>query len=230
MELEQHFVGDCPGREVHVRVLLADDHEIVLKGLRRVLADQSDWVVCGEARNGREAVALAEEQRPDVIVMDISMPELNGLDATRKIRKLLPQTEVLILSQHFSHQLVEEVLEVGARGYMTKSDAARDLVTAVEALASHRTFLTSQASEALVNRFRMPELGLSRSHVNRLTGREREVVQLLAEGKTSKEVAIGLGISVKTAETHRANIMRKLNLHSVSELTRYAIQNKIVDI
>ncbi|MGH9703088.1 MAG: response regulator, partial [Candidatus Acidiferrales bacterium] len=185
----------------------------------------------GEAESGRDAVSKVEELRPDIAILDISMPELNGVEATRRIRKISPHTEVLILSVHQSDQLIREILDAGAKGYIVKSDSDRDLVIALEALASHKPFFTPSATEMLLN-------GYTKSGVHtplpeplgeRLTSREREIVQILAEGKSSKEVASDLGISVKTAETHRANIMRKLDLHSVSELVRYAVRNEIIE-
>ena len=194
-----------------------------------LLSSRPGWSICAEAATGREAVALAAEHRPNIVVIDISMPELNGLEATRKIRKMLPRTEVLVLSLHYSDQLVREVLDSGARAYILKSDADRDLLAAVEALANNRSFFTSGAAQILIDGFckptSTPETPLLRKA---LSAREREVVQLLAEGKTSKEVAVVLGISVKTAETHRANIMRKLDMHSVSELVRYAVRHNMI--
>ncbi len=176
--------------------------------------------------------AAAEPKlRPDVVILDISMPELNGLEATRKIHKSLPQTEVLILSLHYSDELVRNVVEAGARAYIVKSDSDRDLVIAVEALANHQSFFTSQATQTLVEGFlnREGPSGPRSSVRHGLTSREREVLQLLTEGKSSREAAATLGISVKTAETHRANIMRKLELHSVTELVRYAVRNQIIE-
>jgi DNA-binding NarL/FixJ family response regulator len=214
-----------------LRILVADDHDIIRRGLKELLASRSGWEVCAEAKTGREAVTLAEQFKPEVVVMDISMPDLNGLEAARQIRKSLPRTEILILTQHFSDQLVREIVEAGVRAYIMKSDADRDLVAAVEALANHRPFFTARAADMLLDGFRRPKSALDPDTVirNRLTAREREIVQLLAEGKSSKEVAVTLGISVKTAETHRANIMRKLELHSVSELVRYAVRNQIIE-
>jgi DNA-binding NarL/FixJ family response regulator len=211
-----------------MRILIADDHDIIRKGVKAVLSTHPGWEVCAEASTGREAVARAEQHRPDIVVMDISMPELNGLEAARQIRKMLPKTEVMILSLHFSDQLVREVVDVGAHGYILKSDADKDLVKAVEALANRRSFFTSGAAELILDGAR--DKGSSTTLMrNRLTSREREIVQLLAEGKSSKEVAVALGISVKTAETHRANIMRKLEVHSVSELVRYAVKNHMIE-
>ncbi|HZP32043.1 MAG TPA: response regulator transcription factor [Candidatus Acidoferrales bacterium] len=212
----------------NLRVLIADDHEIVRRGLRTLVSSRPGWVVCAEASTGREAVARAEEHRPDVVVMDIVMPGLNGLEATRKIRKILPKTHVVILSLHYSDDLVREVLDAGARSYILKTDASRDLITAIEAMAKNRTFFTTVAAQALVDRFCNPRATAPLMRAL-LSGREREIVQLLAEGNSSKEVAKVLGISVKTAETHRANIMRKLEMHSVSELVRYAVKHHITE-
>jgi len=214
-----------------MKILVADDHDIIRRGLKQLITSRPGWEVCGEAKTGREAVALVEQLKPEIIVMDISMPDLNGLEAARRIHKSFPKIGILILTLHFSDQLVRDIVEAGARAYIMKSDADRDLVSAVEALANHRTFFTSRAAEMLLNGFASqnavpdPEAHLR----NRLTSREREIVQLLAEGKSSKEVAVALGISVKTAETHRANIMRKLEMHSVSEVVRYAVKNQIIE-
>jgi DNA-binding NarL/FixJ family response regulator len=214
-----------------LRILVADDHDILRRGLKQLLTARAGWEVCAEAKTGREAVNLAAQAKPEVVVMDISMPDLNGLEAARRIRKQLPKTEIVILTLHFSDQLVHDVVEAGARGYIMKGDAERDLVTAVEAAAHHRSFFTARAGDMLLNGFRNRSAISEQSSLirNRLTSREREIVQLLAEGKSSKEVAVALGISVKTAETHRANIMRKLELHSVSELVRYAVKNQIIE-
>jgi DNA-binding NarL/FixJ family response regulator len=214
-----------------LNILVADDHDIIRRGLKDLLAAKPGWEVCAEAKTGKEAVTLAEQFKPHIVVMDISMPDLNGLEAARRIHKSLPKTGILILTMHFSDQLVREVVEAGARGYILKSDADRDLVTAVDSISKRRTFFTSRASEMLLGDFSFQATGAEPKLParNRLTAREREIVQLLAEGKSSKEVAVSLGISVKTAETHRANIMRKLEIHSVSELVRYAIKNQIIE-
>ncbi len=214
-----------------LRILIADDHDILRRGLKQLLTAHPGWMVCAEARTGREAVSLAEAHKPDIVVIDISMPDLNGLEAARRIRKALPKVGIIILTLHFSDQLVKDIVEAGARAYVMKNDADRDLVNAVEALANHRTFFTARAAEMLLNDFsdRISATRPQAAPRSRLTSREREIVQLLAEGKSSKEVAGVLGISVKTAETHRANIMRKLQVHSVSELVRYAIKNSIIE-
>jgi DNA-binding NarL/FixJ family response regulator len=206
------------------RILLADDHDVVRRGLRTLLEGKSGFEVCGEARTGREAVVKSQELNPDVIVMDISMPELNGLDATIQIRRIMPQAKVVIITQHESEELARQVASIGARAYVLKTDSERDLVGAVTAVWQ-QGFVTPRTRELMI------EPGTqSGAYRQNLTGREREVIQLLAEGKSSKEVAATLKISVKTAETHRANIMRKLNLHSVSDLVRYAIRNTIAQV
>jgi DNA-binding NarL/FixJ family response regulator len=223
-----HLVGSGIN---NVKILVVDDHDIIRRGLKDLLTAKPGWEVCAEAKTGREAVTLAEQLKPEIIVMDISMPDLNGLEAARRIHKVLPKTGILILTMHFSDQLVRDVVEAGARGYILKSDADKELVTAVDSIANRRTFFTPRASEMLLDGFSRTVTGAEPKlpQRNRLTTREREIVQLLAEGKSSKEVAVALGISVKTAETHRANIMRKLELHSVSELVRYAIKNQIIE-
>lgn len=211
------------------RIVLVDDHEIIRKGLRSVIEVRKDWEIVGEATNGREAVKQVEKLRPDVVVMDISMPELNGLEAVRQIVKIAPRTEVLVLTMHESEDLVREVLEAGARGYLLKSDASGQLVTAIDALRVHKPFLTSKVNEVVLMGFLAGKPLKGETSGGRLTPREREIVQLLSEGMTNKEVASTLDISVKTAETHRTNVMRKLDLHSVSELVRYAVRNHIIE-
>jgi DNA-binding NarL/FixJ family response regulator len=213
-----------------VRILVADDHQVVRTGLRALLESKTGWQVCAEASNGREAVEKAGQLKPDVAVLDIGMPLLNGVEATRQIRKLSPQTEILILTMHDSEQLVQEVLAAGAHGYILKDDADRNLIAAVDALRRHKPYLSSRVSEAASNAGSSSEDGskFSQASRSRLTPREREIVQLLAEGKSNKEIAGYLGISVKTAETHRANIMLKLDFHSLADLVRYAVRNNII--
>ncbi len=214
------------------RIVIADDHEIVRRGLKAIIAGQKEWEVAGEALTGREAVELARQHKPNLVIMDIAMPELNGLEATRQILKEFPGMEVLILTMHESEQVIREVLDTGARGYILKSDAGRELVMAVDALQRHKPYFTTKVSEMILTGFRR---GAANSDEpddaprSRLTPREREIVQLLAEGKSNKEVASALGISVKTAETHRARIMAKLNIRSISDLVRYAVRNRIVE-
>ena len=213
------------------RILVADDHEVVRKGLCTLLRSQPEWEVCGEASDGREAVAKVAASNPDVVILDIGMPNLNGLEATRQILKANPQTKVLILTLHDSDQVVQGVLEAGARGFLLKTDAVRDLIVAVEALRQNRSYFTPKVATMMLDGLRGETGSVPEPPVhNRLTPREREIVQLLAEGKSSKEVAVVLGLSVKTAETHRSNIMRKLDLHSVSDLVLYAVRNNIVHV
>lgn len=210
-----------------VRILLADDHEVVRQGLRRLLETQPGWEICGEASDGRQAVEMAKRLQPGVVVLDFGMPGLNGTEVTRQILKDLPRTEVLILTMHTSEILIRGALEAGARGYVLKSDAARDLVSGVHALIAHKSFLSPSVSGVVVDRFlKCSEEEFPRSS---LTPREQEVIKLLAEGKSNKEVAAVLDISVKTAEAHRANLMHKLNISSLSDLVRYAIRNGIVE-
>jgi DNA-binding NarL/FixJ family response regulator len=213
-----------------VRILLADDHEIVRRGLRGLLEAHPDWEVCAEAENGREAVDRARESRPDVAVLDLSLPELNGLEATRRIRRESPNTEVLVFTVHDSEELVFEALAVGARGYVLKSDGASHLIDAVEALAKHRPFFNSDVMKMIVEGYvrERAEPSSSIGPANDLTRREREVVKLLAEGRGNQEIASELGISVKTVETHRAAIMRKLGFRSIVDLVRYAIREGII--
>lgn len=214
-----------------LRILIADDHEIVRRGLKALIESQPGWVVEGEAATGRQAVELTRRLRPDIVVLDINMPELNGLEAARQIIKEAADTEVLILTMHDADHLIREVLLTGARGYVLKSDAGRDLIAAVESLRNKRPFFTRKVSELVLEGFLKGagEAPAEQSPSGRLTPREREIVQLLAEGMTNKEVAKALNISVKTAETHRANIMEKLGLKSFSELVRYAVRNHIIE-
>lgn len=214
-----------------LRILVADDHEIVRRGLVSLLKSHPRWEVCAEAQDGRQAVEKAKAVRPHVVILDIGMPNLNGLEAARQIQRDNPQCKVLILTITDADEMVRAVLAAGARGFVLKSDAVRDLVAAVEALESDKTFFTSRVAEMVLGGF----LGRSRPGGNEaalanLTPREREIVQLLAEGKSTKEVASHLNLSVKTAETHRSNIMRKLNLHSVSGLVLYAVRNNMVQV
>lgn len=215
-----------------IHILIADDHEIFREGLRSVLAVRPEWVICAEVGDGRDAVARAVEMRPDVAILDFSMPELNGLEAARQMRKVVPQTEVLILTMHSSDRLAHEVLNAGAKGFLLKSDAKRHLVSAVEALSEHRPFFTHTVSSLLINAYLDPQSKApdsSDTPAEQLTQREREIVQLIAEGKSSKEIAGTLGVSEKTVESHRSNILRRLNLHSAVDLVRYAIRNHLIE-
>lgn len=216
-----------------LRILIADDHEVARRGIRAVLESHPGWEVCGEAKDGRETVELAGKLNPDIILLDIGMPNLNGLEAARQILAISPDAAILILTMHDSDHVVREVLRAGARGFLLKSDAGRDLVAAVEALQRQRTFFTTRVSQMVLDGYLdrdNREIAPEEASGDVLTTREREVIQLLAEGKTSKEVAVTLNLSVKTAETHRTNLMRKLDLHSVADLTRYAVRNGIVQV
>lgn len=210
-----------------LRLLLVDDHEVVRRGMAALLEGHEGWQIVGEAADGRSAVKLAEETRPDVVVMDVGMPELNGFEATRQILKVLPQIEVLILTLHDGEQLVREVIDAGARGYVLKSDAGRQLVAAVHSLARHQPYFTSEiAARVYAEARHQPHRG--RPATLGLTRREREVLQLLSEGHNNREVGVRLGISVKTIETHRARVMRKVGVRSLAALVRYAVREGIV--
>lgn len=213
-----------------LRIFIADDHEVARKGIRALIETHPGWEVCGEAGDGREAVKAATRLKPDLVLLDIGMPSLNGLDATRQILAESPDTCVLVLTMHDSEQVVREVLAAGARGFLLKSDAGRDLVSAIEALQARRTFFTTRVAQLVLEGYLHPGPETELPGRSILTPREREVIQLLAEGKTTKEVANTLNLSVKTAETHRTNLMRKLDLHSVVDLTLYAVRNGIVHV
>jgi DNA-binding NarL/FixJ family response regulator len=212
-----------------VSLLVADDHEIVRRGIRALIQEQPGWQIAAEAKDGRDAVAKAKEFRPDVAILDITMPSLNGLDAAMQIAKLSPPTKVLILTIHESDQLSRKALDVGARGYILKTDAAFDLITAVSSLLSDKVFFTPKVSQMVLNGYLRKGPTVSEDEPLQITAREREIVQLLAEGRHSKEVATVLDITVKTVESHRSNILRKLHFHSVTELVRYAVRNHIVE-
>ena len=214
-----------------LRILVVDDHQLMRKGVAAAIRDERpDWEVCGEASTGREAVAAAERLKPDIVVMDISMPDLNGLEATRQIINGNSQTQVLILSVHESEQIVRDVLDCGARGYILKSDAGTDLMGALDALHNNKVFFSSNIAEVLLRGYLDGSPAGDKATPSSLASpREREIIQLVAEGKSNKEVADTLNIGVKTVETHRAHIMAKLNLHSISDLIRYAIRNSIIE-
>jgi DNA-binding NarL/FixJ family response regulator len=211
-----------------LRIVIADDHTVVRRGVRAVLESQPGWEVTGEATTGPEAVALARQLQPDIVVMDLTIPELNGLDATRELLKVSPRTEVLILTMHHSEQLARDALQAGARGYVLKSDSDGILVAAIDSLRRHKPFLTSAVTEFVLDDYLRRTDG-DDVRGTAVTPRERQIIQRLAEGKSNKEVASALGLSVKTVDAHRANIMRKLRLGSAAELVRYAIREKIVE-
>jgi DNA-binding NarL/FixJ family response regulator len=211
-----------------LRLLIADDHAVVRAGLRALLESRKGWEVCAEAADGREAVEKAAKFKPDVIILVIGMPLLNGVEAARRIHKALPQSEILILTMHESDELVQQVVEAGARGYILKDEADRVLHAAIEALRQHKPYFSTRVSEAADAADAGGDPESTRSNRSRLTPREREILQLLAEGKSNKEVATLLNISVNTAEAHRANIMMKLDFRSLADLVLYAVRNKIV--
>jgi DNA-binding NarL/FixJ family response regulator len=213
-----------------LRILIADDHYVVRHGLRSLLESRSGWEVCGEACNGREAVELSMQLKPEVVIIDISMPGMTGLEATRHILKANPRTQVVVLTMHESEELLREVLDAGARGYVLKTDKGRELISAIEAVRNNNAFFTSKIAEMVFVGYLETERTAKSVHRSQpLTPREREVLHLVAEGKSNKEVAADLNISVKTAEAHRINIMRKLNAHSVVELVKYAMRNKMLN-
>jgi DNA-binding NarL/FixJ family response regulator len=213
-----------------LRILVADDHELVRRGIRGLLRVRRGWTVVGEAVNGREAVDKTSKLKPDVAILDISMPDLDGLQATRQIREATPGTSVVILTMHESDQMVRRVLEAGALGYVLKSDLAAHLVKAVRHVSAGKLFLTPRVSDIVLNGFlknaNQPEPKENSRAL--LTPREVQVIRHLAEGKSNKEIAAELGITIRTVETHRAKIMLKLGLHSLAELIRYAIGSEIV--
>jgi DNA-binding NarL/FixJ family response regulator len=211
-----------------LRILIVDDHAVVRRGVRSLLESEPGWEISAEATTGREAVEIARRLQPDVVVLDLSLPELNGLDATRQILKDSPRTEILVLTMHHSEELARDALQAGARGYVLKSDADQSLIAAVKSLREHKPFLSSRVTEFVLDDYLRRTGALENVAREGVTAREREIIQLLAEGKSNKEAASTLGISVKTIEAHRANIMRKLRFRSLSELVRYAIRNRIV--
>jgi DNA-binding NarL/FixJ family response regulator len=212
-----------------LRILLADDHSLVRRGIRLLLGARAGWQICGEAADGREALEKVNELQPDILILDLNMPELNGLEVTRRVHKILPRVEVLVLTVQDSEQVMRQVLQAGARGYILKSDAGNELLAAVDAVRRHHLFLSSQASRMLRGSSVLPAKD-NMVPKDPLSPRERQFLQLLAEGKSTKEIATVLNITIKTAETHRSNIMRKLDLHHVTELVRYAIRNRIVQV
>ena len=208
-----------------IRILLADDHAVVRQGFKMLLGAQPDMEIVGEASNGREAVETAESLRPDIVVMDVAMPELNGIEATRRLASSVPHTRVIALSMHKDSVYVREILRAGARGYLLKDSGADDLVSAIRAVARGESYLSPAVSNAVLDDYRRHVT----NPIDLLTSREREVLQMLAEGKTNKEIAGVLNLSVYTVDAHRGRIMEKLNLHSINELVRFAVRNGLVD-
>src|SRR5271154_4537661 len=216
-----------------LRILIADDHEVVRRGLCALLQAHDGWEICAEAKDGREAIDKATQLKPDVVILDVGMPNLNGLAATRQLTQHDPHCKVIVLTITDSDQVIREALDAGARGFVLKSDAARDLVSAVEALQNKRMFFTPRVNDLVLAGFLDKGHSVSRNEAPKLptlTAREREITQLLAEGNSSKEVASLLNLSTKTVETHRSNIMRKLSFHSIRDLVVYAIKNNLIQI
>jgi len=215
-----------------LRIFVADDHEVVRRGICALLTAHQGWEICGEAADGREAVEKVAHLQPDIVILDIGMPALNGLEAARQILHNNSHQKIAILSIADSEQVIQEALRAGAKAYILKSDGAKDLIVAIEALQQNRTYFNARIGQIVLNGFlntgKMPSQ--KTCILPDLTAREREIVQLLAEGKSTKEVAVTLGVSVKTAETHRSNLMRKLGLHCLSELVLYAVRNNIVQV
>lgn len=211
-----------------MRILLVDDHRMMREGLRAILERNEAHAVVGEAASGREAVRLAEAERPDVVVMDVAMPDMNGIEATRALREILPETRVVALSSHSDRRYVQAILDAGAFGYVLKADAYDELLRAVDAAVRGRKYLCAEVTKDVIGS--ALQRGLPGSVYELLGAREREVLQLLAEGLTSSEIAQRMGVSTSTVETHRRNIMRKLDLHSVAELTKYAIREGMTSV
>jgi len=212
-----------------IQILIADDHKLMRSGLRLLIEQQSDCSVVGEASDGREAVSLAKSLRPDVVVMDISMPSLNGIEAAQQITQHHPETGVIILSMHSDESYVLRALKAGAKGYLLKDSAESDLILAVRAIAMGKSFFSPSVSRVLLDDYvrKLKRSGAEDAY-DLLTAREREVLQLVAEGKSNKDVANLLNLSVYTVETHRSNIMQKLRLKGVPELTLYAVRKGII--
>jgi DNA-binding NarL/FixJ family response regulator len=212
---------------VTLRILIVEDYEVVRRGIRTLLEAEPGWVVCGEASTGPAGVEAAVRLKPDLVVLDLGLPELHGLEVTRRILQRLPDTEILVLTMHASEELIRQVLRAGAHGYVLKSDAGEQLVTAVRSLQHRKPFLTTRVTEVVLDGFLK---GAADDAVGEaLTPREREVLQLVAEGRSSKSIAAGLGVTVKTIESHRASLMRKLHLRTVADLVRYAVRNGLVE-
>jgi DNA-binding NarL/FixJ family response regulator len=207
------------------RILIADDHEVVRSGLRAIVETRPNWIVTAEAPDGEQAIALALETRPDIIVADYSMPLVNGLEVSRRVKALRLRSEVLILTMHENEEILTEALLTGVRGFLLKSDARKHLIAAIEALLDGRPYFTSVVLEKLLTDY---QLNKQNKSSGLLTSREQNVVQLIAEGHTNKAISSILKLSVKTVETHRASAMRKLGMSSTAELVRYAIRKKLV--
>jgi DNA-binding NarL/FixJ family response regulator len=210
-----------------MKIFVADNHDVLRRGLRALLSGHAGWLVCGEANSGKEAVKLILEHQADIVTVDLDLPDLNGIEVTRRVKEALPTAEILFFTTHDEDHVITDALRAGARGYVLQTDSEEKVIEAVESLGRHVPFFTARASETLLRH--LLNDGARPSETNVLTEREREIVQLLSDGKSNKETASRLRISVKTVETHRAAIMRKLGLNSVTELVRYAIRNKFIE-
>ena len=214
-----------------IRVLLAEDHTIVRKGIRSLLDDETDIEVVGEAENGRDAIAKTEELLPDVVLMDYTMPILNGLEATRQIRKRFPDVKVVILTMHADEEYIFQFLQAGASGYLVKQTAPKELVSAIQAVHQGESYLSPPVSKVVIEELLRQTLSEQpEDSYEKLTDREREVLQLIAEGFASKDIADQLHISLKTVGVHRTNLMNKLDIHTVPELVRYAIRKGVIGL
>jgi len=214
-----------------VRLLVADDHKIFRQGIKKLLEEEPDLQVVGESADGRETVKKATELKPDIVLMDIAMANLNGLEATKQIKKVLPEVKVIMLTMHKNEEYVLQSFQAGASGYILKEGAVEELVSAIRSISADKSFLSPTVSKTLVDAYlRKMETGKTETPFDLLTDREREVLQLIAEGYTNREVAKQLFISVKTVEAHRAHIMQKLNIHDIAKLVKYAIQKGLVDL
>jgi len=221
---------ELPGRGERLRVLLVDDHDVVRRGLRALIEAHGGWEISGEAKSGREAIEKTHKLKPDIVVLDFGIPDMNGLEVARRILRTRPETHVLVVTMYESEDVIGDILRAGIRGFVLKSDAGRELVAALEALGQNKPYFTPRVAQMVLDGFltQVAPAHLGRTIRNRLSPREREVVQLLAEGKSNKEIASRLHISVKTVEAHRSNVMHKLDLHSISQITRYAIRNRLI--
>jgi DNA-binding NarL/FixJ family response regulator len=214
---------------LRLRILIADDHDVIRHGVRALLERNNQWEICGEARTGREAVEMAGKLYPDLVITDINMPEVNGLEVIRQIKRALPETQILVFTGVETEQIIRAAFQNGARGFLMKSEIGPQLISAVENLAQQRPVYNSRIAEIIFKGYADLSKGTPGDQSQVLTTRERETVQLLAEGRTNKEIAQAFGIAVKTVEAHRAALMRKLGVESLSQVVRYAIRNHIIE-
>ncbi|EDY18753.1 two component transcriptional regulator, LuxR family [Chthoniobacter flavus Ellin428] len=212
-----------------IRILLVDDHAVVRNGVRFVIEKQPGWEICGEAQTGREGVTAAKELKPDVVIQDITLPELSGMEVLRQVKKALPDTEVIMFTAHEMEDLVHQVFDAGGRSYLLKTDDPSHLIEAIRAAAEHKAYFTPRVSQIILRRLQSGSMGERPAPGNSLTSREREAVKFIAEGRTNKELADVLGVSLRTAESHRAAVMQKLGLKTIGELIRYALRNGIIE-